>query len=103
MGSSLRKPVEPNSQISIEQEINRLLHSYSYLIKGVSEKRKVDSIDEMKRNSIHQQWAVVFPLFHSSDKKTMYGETFIEHTNAWGMWKHIGLERILEEPLRESE
>lgn len=97
MGSSLRKPVEPNSQASLEREANRLLHSYSYLIKGVSEKKRVDSIDEMKRNSIHQQWAIIFPLLQNS-KKDIYGETFKEYTGAWTMWKYTGLERILEEP-----
>lgn len=97
MGGSLRKPVEPNSQESVHQEANRLLRSYSYLLKGVSEKQKIDVFDEMKHHSIHQQWRSILPLLQSSQKE-VYSKTFEEYTKAYSILKYTGLEVILEEP-----
>ena len=99
MGQALKKPPSTESQRTIEQEINRLLHSYSYLLKGVSEKRKVSGIDTMKQNMIHQQWRIVFPLLHPSDQKDNYKRKFDEYVANFHMWKFTGLENVLEESL----
>ena len=99
MGQALKKPVGLDTQRTLEQEVNRLLQSYSYLLKGVSEKRKVGGIDTMKQTMIHQQWRIVFPLLHPSDQKDKYKMRFEEYVGNFHVWKFTGLENVLEECL----
>ncbi len=102
MGQALKKPVSTDSQEVIEREINRLLHSYSYLLKAIREKGKVEKDDEMKHSSIHHQWRIVHPLLHKSPEKQRYMETFAEYKRVFSVWKYRlteTLESIYEEPL----
>ena len=95
MGSFLTTPETLHTQESVEREVNRLLHSYSYLCKGFCEKRKLDNADVMKQSLIHQQWYMVFPLLHKS-KKEKYKKTFEEYKYQFESWKHSELSPIQE-------
>jgi hypothetical protein len=95
MGSFITVPKTLHTQESVEEEVNRLLHSYSYLLKGISNKGTIDKFDVMKQSLIHQQWGMVFPLLHSS-KKEKYNKKFQEYVSNFQSWKHIGLSPIQE-------
>ena len=95
MGSFFTTPETLNTQESVEQEANRLLHSYSYLLKGVSKKGSVDKFDVMKQSLIHQQWGMIFPLLQNS-KKEKYKKRFEEYVSQFEVWKHSGLTPIQE-------
>ena len=99
MGSFFTTPETLHTQESVEREVNRLLHSYSYLLKGVSTKGSVDKFDVIKQSLIHQQSHMIFPLLHNS-KKEKYKKTFEEYVSDFEVWKHTGLSKIqeLEEP-----
>ena len=99
MGQVLKKPAELDGQPSFEREANRLLHSYSYLLKGVANKGKVEPMDTMKQQVLHQQWNIVFPLLRQSDEKTKYKYKFDEYVNTFNVYKYTGLDKVLEEPL----
>ena len=95
MGSFFTTPETLHTQESIEKEANRLLHSYSYLLKGVSKKGSVDKFDVMKQSLIHQQWSMVFPLLHTS-KKEKYKKIFEEYVSQFTTIKNTGLTQIQE-------
>lgn len=100
MGTFFTKPEDLQTQDSILREADRLLHSYSYLVKGIHEKGSVNKIDEMKQNLIHQQWYMVFPYLEVSKKET-YKKTFENYVSQFSSWKQFGLSPIdeLEEKL----
>ena len=102
MGQALKKPIQLDTQESFIHEANRLLHSYSYLVKGILKKGHIDAIDTMKQTSIHQQWNMIFPLLHPSEQKDKYNYTFNEYANTYNVWKYTGLQRTLEEPLLQN-
>jgi hypothetical protein len=95
MGSFLTTPKTLHTQELVEGEVNRLLHGYSYLMKGICEKGKVSNVDSMKQSLIHQQWNMVFPLLHSS-KKEKYMKKFQEYVSQFNIIKNTGLTPIQE-------
>ena len=95
MGSFITTPESLQTKESIEREANRLLHSYSYLVKGVSEKGSVTKVDVMKKSLIHQQWYMVYPLLHNS-KKSHYKHQFEDLFSQFELWQHTGLSKIQE-------
>ena len=95
MGSFFTTPETLHTKDSIEREANRLLHSYSYLLKGICNKGSVDKIDVMKQSLIHQQWGMVFPLLHDS-KKEKSKKIFEEYVSQFKSWKHSCLSPIQE-------
>jgi hypothetical protein len=95
MGSFITVPETLHTQESVEQEVNRLLHSYSYLLKGILDKGTIDKFDVMKQSLIHQQWGMVSPLLHSS-KKDKYNKIFHDYRMRFQSVKQIGLSPIQE-------
>ena len=95
MGSFITTPESLQTKESIEHEANRLLHSYSYLVKGISEKGTISNVDVMKQSLIHQQWYMVYPLLHNS-KKAYYKNKFEDYFSDFEHWKHTGLSKIQE-------
>ena len=100
MGSFFTTPESLNTHESIDREANRLLHSYSYLLKGISEKGNVNKVDVMKQGLIHQQWTMVFPRI-LIEKKEYYRKKFLEYESQFKSIRVTGLSRIeeLEEKL----